>query len=114
MPETFTPKTWLDDPVGGTPITAVELNRMESGIESMDDRVTAAESSITSVTSQSNSNASAITSLTGRVTTLEAGGGAPSGGGISSTTITTISVLTNAQYNGLGTKSASTLYLVTA
>ena len=28
----FTPKTWEDGSAGGTPITAAELNRMESGI----------------------------------------------------------------------------------
>jgi hypothetical protein len=45
MPETFTPKTWFDGAGGGTPITAAELNRVETGIESMDDRVTALEGS---------------------------------------------------------------------
>jgi hypothetical protein len=43
MPETFTPKDWQDGPGGGTPITEAELDRMEAGIESMDDRVTALE-----------------------------------------------------------------------
>jgi len=43
MPETFTPSTWADGSEGGTPITAAELNRIEAGIESMDDRVTALE-----------------------------------------------------------------------
>lgn len=43
MPETFDPKTWVDGVAGGTPITAAELNRVELGVESMDDRVTALE-----------------------------------------------------------------------
>jgi hypothetical protein len=43
VPETFTPKTWADGSGGGTPITAAELNRMETGLESMDDRVAAIE-----------------------------------------------------------------------
>lgn len=29
---TFTPKTWLDGPSGGTPVTAAELNRIEAGV----------------------------------------------------------------------------------
>jgi hypothetical protein len=44
VPETFTPKTWFDGSGGGTPIIATELNRIESGIESMDDRTAALES----------------------------------------------------------------------
>ena len=32
MPETFTPKTWIDGAAGGTPIIATELNRIEVGI----------------------------------------------------------------------------------
>lgn len=43
MPETFTPKTWFDGAAGGTPIIATELNRLEQGVESMDDRTTALE-----------------------------------------------------------------------
>lgn len=43
MPETFTPTTWVDGSGGGTPITAAQLNRVEQGVESMDDRVTALE-----------------------------------------------------------------------
>lgn len=43
MPETFEPSTWTDGSAGGTPITAAQLNRVEAGIESMDDRVTALE-----------------------------------------------------------------------
>lgn len=43
MPETFTPKTWVDGTGGGTPIIATELNRIETGIESMDDRGAALE-----------------------------------------------------------------------
>jgi hypothetical protein len=43
MPETFTPYTWADGSAGGTPITAAQLNRIETGVESMDDRVAAAE-----------------------------------------------------------------------
>lgn len=38
MTETFTPKTWVDGNGGGTPIIAAELNRIETGLESMDDR----------------------------------------------------------------------------
>src|SRR5690242_17782353 len=40
MPETYDPYTWTD---GVTPIVADRLNAIESGIESMDDRVTALE-----------------------------------------------------------------------
>lgn len=43
VPETFTPKTWVDGSGGATPITAAELNRLETGVESMDDRVAAIE-----------------------------------------------------------------------
>jgi hypothetical protein len=43
VPETFTQTTWSDGPGGGTPITAAQLNRIEAGVESMDDRVTATE-----------------------------------------------------------------------
>lgn len=43
MPETFTPQTWVDGAAGGTPLTAAQMNRVEAGIESMDDRVTALE-----------------------------------------------------------------------
>jgi len=43
VPETFTPTTWVDGPVGGTPIIAAQLNRIETGIESMDDRGAALE-----------------------------------------------------------------------
>jgi hypothetical protein len=43
MPETFTPFTWADGSAGGTPIIAAQLNRIETGVESMDDRVTALE-----------------------------------------------------------------------
>ena len=52
MPETFTPRPtpWVDGSGGGTPITAAELNRIEQGIESMDDRVTALEDSAAVVT----------------------------------------------------------------
>lgn len=47
MPETFVPKTWVDGSGGGTPITAAELNRIENGVESMDDRVAALEANPT-------------------------------------------------------------------
>lgn len=52
MPETFTPRPtpWANGAGGGTPITAAELNRLESGIESMDDRVTALEDSASVIT----------------------------------------------------------------
>ena len=43
MSETFTPFTWADDEVGGTPITAAQLNRLETGVESLDDRAAALE-----------------------------------------------------------------------
>lgn len=43
MPETFEPLTWVDGSGGGTPIVAAQLNRIEQGVESMDDRVTALE-----------------------------------------------------------------------
>lgn len=32
----YTPKEWVDGEAGGTPITAAELNRMEAGIEAVD------------------------------------------------------------------------------
>ena len=37
MSETFTPKDWQTGPGGGTPISESELDRIETGIESMDD-----------------------------------------------------------------------------
>lgn len=40
MPSTFTPFTWTD---GTTPITAAQLNRVETGVESMDNRTTTLE-----------------------------------------------------------------------
>lgn len=43
MPETFTPYTWADGSAGGTPVTAAQLNRVETGLESMDDRGAALE-----------------------------------------------------------------------
>jgi hypothetical protein len=43
MPETFAPFTWIDGAGGGTPITAAQLNRLENGLESMDDRAAALE-----------------------------------------------------------------------
>lgn len=43
MPETFTPFTWADGSAGGTPITAAQINRIETGLESVDDRVAALE-----------------------------------------------------------------------
>jgi hypothetical protein len=52
VPETFTPRPtpWVNGSSGGTPITAEELNRLEAGIESMDDRVTALEDTAAVVT----------------------------------------------------------------
>lgn len=52
MPETFTPRPtpWANGASGATPITAAELNRLEAGIESMDDRVTALEDSAAVIT----------------------------------------------------------------
>lgn len=49
MAETFTPTTWVDGSAGGTPITAAQLNRVEAGVESMDDRVTALEDTAATV-----------------------------------------------------------------
>jgi hypothetical protein len=46
VPETFIPKTWVDGTGGGTPIIAAELNRIEQGVESMDDRVSALENDV--------------------------------------------------------------------
>lgn len=43
MPETFEPFTWKDGPSGGTPVTAAQVNRIETGLESMDDRTAALE-----------------------------------------------------------------------
>lgn len=43
MPETFAPFTWIDGPGGSTPITAAQLNRLEAGLESVDDRAAALE-----------------------------------------------------------------------
>jgi hypothetical protein len=43
VPETFAPFTWIDGAGGGTPITAAQLNRLEVGLESMDDRAAALE-----------------------------------------------------------------------
>jgi hypothetical protein len=40
----------VDGVGGGTPITAAELNRLEAGVESMDDRVTALEDSAAVIT----------------------------------------------------------------
>lgn len=37
----YTPKVWADGSGGGTPITAAELNRMETGIEDADTRLDA-------------------------------------------------------------------------
>lgn len=43
MPDEFTPKDWHSGSGGGTPITEGELDRMETGIESADDRLDALE-----------------------------------------------------------------------
>lgn len=48
MPETFTPTTWTDGSAGGTPILASQLNRIETGVESVDDRAAALELGILS------------------------------------------------------------------
>lgn len=37
----FTPKTWANGAGGGTPITAVELNRIEQGIDDTDSALAA-------------------------------------------------------------------------
>lgn len=45
MGETYTPFTWVDG-AGITEITSARLNSIETGVESMDDRVTAAEDAL--------------------------------------------------------------------
>jgi hypothetical protein len=51
MPESYTPFVWADRVEGGTPITATQLNRIEQGVETIDDRVTALEdTAVTSTT----------------------------------------------------------------
>ena len=70
MPETFTPQTWVDGSGGGTPITAAALNRLEAGVESMDDRVTALEDQ-TSAVSASTKTASHTLALADANTVVE-------------------------------------------
>jgi len=40
LPETNDPKTWVDGPIGGTPLDAATLNAREADIEELDDRIT--------------------------------------------------------------------------
>lgn len=35
----YTPKTWANGAGGGTPITAVELNRIEQGVDGAHDEI---------------------------------------------------------------------------
>ncbi|QDM56360.1 hypothetical protein PP515_gp13 [Gordonia phage Sidious] len=35
----YTPKTWANGAVGGTPITAAELNRIEQGVDGAHDEI---------------------------------------------------------------------------
>lgn len=59
MPETFTPRPapWANGAAGGTPITAEDLNRIETGIESIDDRTTALEDSAAVITANTQTTA---------------------------------------------------------
>lgn len=60
MAETFTPITWGDGAGGGTPITAAELNRIEQGVESMDDRVSALATSVDVIVSMTKTEYDAL------------------------------------------------------
>lgn len=61
----FTMKLWADGPSGNTPITAAELNRLETGISE-------AHSVIAEQAAALADAEAAITNLTERVTALEA------------------------------------------
>jgi uncharacterized surface anchored protein len=51
VPETYTPNpTWQDGAAGGTAITAAKLNNIESGLETIDDRLTSVEDTAAVVT----------------------------------------------------------------
>jgi hypothetical protein len=53
----FNPKTWFDGPVGATPISAADLNRVEQGVEALDlevdglgDRLDAVQAALSNIT----------------------------------------------------------------
>jgi hypothetical protein len=65
----YSPFAWANNPAGGTPIDADNLNRMEAGIAL---GVTTAESATAAVATESSARTSADSALDTRVDTLEA------------------------------------------
>jgi hypothetical protein len=79
MPETFTPKTWVDGSGGGTPIVAADLNRVEQGVEAIDDRVAALEAApglfLTDYGASTGGAIDCSAALTNAITALPSAGG---------------------------------------
>lgn len=70
MPETFSPATWADGSAGGTPITAAQLNRIEQGVETIDDRVAALETPLVHAVGNSGSALTLNPTVTGYIKTI--------------------------------------------
>lgn len=72
----FVPKTWADGSAGGTPITAAELNRIESGVAGVDADQEALAGLVSTQAATISDLTDSVTALAARVTALE---GEPAG-----------------------------------
>lgn len=72
----FVPKTWADGSAGGTPITAAELNRIESGVAGVDADQEALAGLVSTQAATISDLTDTVTALAARVTALE---GEPAG-----------------------------------
>lgn len=72
----FVPKTWADGSAGGTPITAAELNRIESGVAGVDADQEALAGLVSTQAATISNLTDTVTALAARVTALE---GEPAG-----------------------------------
>lgn len=73
---TFVPKAWADGSAGGTPITAAELNRIESGVAGVDADQEALAGLVSTQAATISNLTDTVTALAARVTALE---GEPAG-----------------------------------
>lgn len=67
----FSQKTWVDGKSGGTPITAAELNRIETGVAGVDADQDALANLVTTLSSTVDDLQTALGALTSRVEALE-------------------------------------------
>lgn len=72
----FVPKAWADGSAGGTPITAAELNRIESGVAGVDADQEALAGLVSTQAATISNLTDTVTALAARVTALE---GEPAG-----------------------------------